>query len=56
MTIKYAAKTAAYAAGMFIFGVKPKSTPTAAEPNAELEARIAATQAAFLSSVKEDLK
>jgi len=53
MTVKHFAKTAAYAAGMFAFGIKPNYKP---EPEVDIEAHIAAVQASFMSAVKDDLK
>lgn len=51
MTIKNAAKNAAFAVGMFVFPVKPKQT----EETFDVDAHIAAIQASFKNAVKYDL-
>ena len=48
--IKHAAKTAAFAAGTFIFPVKPKTTE-----KVDVEAHIAAIQASWKIATKDDL-
>jgi hypothetical protein len=47
MTLKNAAKNAAFAVGMFVFPVKPK----AAENTYDVDAHIAAIQESFKNSV-----
>jgi hypothetical protein len=59
MTFKHAAKTSAYALGMFVFGIKPKATvnqPKLDTEDFDIDAHIAAVQASFRYAVKDDLK
>ena len=69
MTVKHFAKTAAYAAGMFIFPIRPKQEVDVAahvariksqmpepKPEFDIDAHVAAVQASFMSAVKDDLK
>lgn len=51
MTFKHAAKTTAYAIGMFVFPVKPKTT----ENTFDIDAHAAAVQASFRNAMKDHL-
>lgn len=52
MTFKHAAKTTAFAIGMFAFGIKPKPD----EKPFDIDAHAAAVQASFRYAVKDHLK
>ena len=52
MTFKHAAKTTAYAIGMFVFPVKPKTT----EEPFDIDAHAAAVQRSWQIATKDHLK
>jgi len=52
MTFKHAAKTTAYAIGMFVFPVKPKTT----EKPFDIDAHAAAVQASWHEATKDFTK